>query len=706
MFQFFLIIFLSLSLFAKLPETPLRPVVDEYHGVKVTDNYRWLEDNKSEETIAWTKAQSKHTRAYLDQIKFLPKIKSQLKKWSYFKAPSYYSVFTRGGSFFALKDDPPKNQALVVSLKSLDDLKTEKVLFDPNVIDPTGKTTVDFFEPSYDAKYMAIALSKNGSEVGDLHLYQIADGKKLEDVVPNVHRPTAGGDIAWLPDSTGFFYTRYPQPGERPTSDENFYQQIYFHKIGEPVSSDKYVLGKDFPKIAEIQFGSSPDGASIFAAVANGDGGEYAFFLRDLKGQWKQLCEFTDGVKSVRLGFNDDLYLTSTQNAPKGKILKTSISKPNFKSATVLVPESDVVIDGMVTTKLGFYTVELAGGPSQIRSFDLEGKYLGKLETEPLSSIRGLTRMNDYAILFGSVSYVHEFSYYTYNPRNRGTKVLQPQITSLVRKGPVKFDDIEVKREFATSKDGTKIPLNILYKKGLKKNSKNPTLLYGYGGYGISLSPGFSTHLRLWLSHGGVYVVANIRGGGEFGEEWHLNGNLTKKQNVFDDFISGAEYLIKSKYTSPKHLAIEGRSNGGLLMGAVLTQRPELFRAVVAGVGIYDMLRVELDPNGAFNITEFGTVKNPEQFKAIYDYSPIHHVKEGTAYPAVFITTGANDGRVNPLQSKKMTAALQKATSSKNPILLLVDYGGGHGMGNSRDQWVSDRADTYAFLFKELGMKY
>jgi prolyl oligopeptidase len=277
--------------------------------------------------------------------------------------------------------------------------------------------------------------------------------------------------------------------------------------------------------------------------------------------------------------------------------------------------------------------------------------------------------------------------------------------TAIYTTSPVDFSDLEVIREFATSKDGTKVPLNIIRRKGLKLDGQNPTILYGYGGYGISLSPGFDATRRLWFDAGGVYVVANLRGGGEFGETWHKQGNLTRKQNVFDDFIASAEYLIKKKYTSPDRLAVEGASNGGLLMGAFLTQRPDLARAVVSRVGIYDMLRVELDPNGQFNVTEFGTVKDPEHFKALMAYSPYHRVKEATHYPAVLLATGENDGRVNPMQSRKMTARLQEATTSDNPILYRSTASAGHGIGSSLKDRISEQTDIYTFLFNELGIR-
>jgi prolyl oligopeptidase len=339
----------------------------------------------------------------------------------------------------------------------------------------------------------------------------------------------------------------------------------------------------------------------------------------------------------------------------------------------------------------------MAGGPSEVGIFDLKGKREGSIPTKPVSSVNLGARLQGDEILFGSQSYVEPFGWYRFNPvRRKVTK------TGLAGASAVSFNDAQVVRAFATSKDGTKVPLNIISRKGIKLNGKNPTILYGYGGYDVSLAPSFIRRNRLWLDAGGVYVEANLRGGGEYGEEWHKAGALTNKQNVFDDFAACARYLIDKKYTSPAKLAIEGGSNGGLLMGAALTQHSELFRAVVSYAGWYGMLRVEASPNGAFNVTELGTVKDPDQFRALYAYSPYHHVKDHTAYPAVLFVTGDNDARVEPWHSRKMTARLQAATSSKLPILLRTSSDTGHGTGSGRAARIAQETDVLAFLFDQL----
>ena len=372
---------------------------------------------------------------------------------------------------------------------------------------------------------------------------------------------------------------------------------------------------------------------------------------------------------------------------------------PELKNAAEIVAAGDGVIERIVPTSDALFVGDLLGGPSQIRRFDLNGKNETIIPLPQISAVQEMLALEDGSLLFRDISYTEPAAWF--NCPNQKT---EPVKTALRSTSPVSFADIEVRREFATTKDGTKVPLNILFRKGTKRNGQNPTLLYGYGGYGISMSPNFDFIRRLWFDRSGIYVVANIRGGGEFGEEWHKGGNLTKKQNVFDDFAAAAEYLIKENYTRPEKLAIMGGSNGGLLMGAMITQHPDLFRAAVSSVGIYDMLRVELAPNGAFNVTEFGTVKDPEQFKALYAYSPYHHVVDGTKYPSVLMMTGANDGRVAPYHSRKMTARLLAANKSENRILLRTSSSAGHGIGTALSERIKQLADIYAFLFAQLGI--
>jgi prolyl oligopeptidase len=681
------------------PDTPKKPVASEYHGVTVEDPYQWLESDDDSQVKAWSDAHNQQTRKYLDSFPDRAAIEKQLQEWYAKTSPTYFSLVSRPGILFAMKFQPPKQQPLLVTLASADDLKSEKTVLDPNVLDAKGTTAIDWFVPSLDGKYLAISLSKGGSEDGTLHFYETATGKALPDTIAHVQYPTAGGSAAWNAGATGVYYTRFPRKGERPDGDLNFYQQIYFHKLGTPDTEDSYSIGKDFPRIAEITLQSSRDGKYILATVANGDGGDFAHHLFGSDGKWKQITQFSDQIKLARLGRDDALYLLSRENAPRGKVLRLPLGTPELKNAVEIVPTGQAVIEQIVPTEETLYVSDLLGGPSQIRRFDLNGKNETVIPVPAISAVQEMLALEDGALLFRDLSYTEPAAWFQ---NSKGQT--EPAKTALRSTSPVSFADIEVTREFATSKDGTKIPLNILFRKGTQRDGQNPTLLYGYGGYGISMSPNFDFTRRLWFDRGGVYVVANIRGGGEFGEEWHKAGNLTKKQNVFDDFAAAAEYLIKEKCTRPEKLAVQGGSNGGLLMGAMITQHPDLFRAVVSSVGIYDMLRVELAPNGAFNVTEFGTVKNPDQFKALYAYSPYHHVVDGAKYPAVLMMTGANDGRVAPYHSRKMTARLLAANKSDKPILLRTSSSAGHGIGTALSERIKQLADIYAFLFAQLGM--
>lgn len=690
-------------------ETPNKPVSTDYHGVTVEDPYQWLEEDNDPQVKAWSEAQNQSARQYLDKLPNRAAIEKQLTEWYAKTSPSYFSLVSRPGMLFAMKFQPPKQQPLLVTLASADDLKSEKGVLDPNALDQKGTTTIDWFVPSPDGKRVAVSISKGGSEDGTLHFYETATGKPLPDSIAHVQYPTAGGSAAWNADGTGVYYTRFPRKGERPDADLNFYQQIYFHKLGTSDTEDTYSIGKDFPRIAEIALESSPafgeatagspDGKYILATVANGDGGDFAHYLLGPDGTWKQVTQFSDQIKLARLGRDNALYMISRADAPRGKILRLPLETPALKNAAEIVAAGEAVIEHIVPSTDALYVGDLLGGPSQIRRFDLNGKNETVIPIAPISAVQEMLALQDGAFLFRAVSYTEPAAWF------RCTGKIEPAKTALRSTSPVSFVDIEVTREFATSKDGTKIPLNIMCRKGTKRDGQNPTLVYGYGGYGISMSPNFDFTRRLWFDRGGVYAIANIRGGGEFGEEWHKAGNLTKKQNVFDDFAAAAEYLIKEKYTRPEKLAIQGGSNGGLLMGAMITQHPDLMRAVVSQVGIYDMLRVELAPNGAFNVTEFGTVKDPEQFKALYAYSPYHHVVYGTRYPAILMMTGANDGRVAPYHSRKMVARLDEANKSENPILLRTSSNAGHGIGTALSERIKQLADIYAFLFAQLGIK-
>ena len=683
----------------KYPETARKPVTDEYFGsIKVTDDYRWLEDRKDPAVVAWTAEQNKYTRSTLDA---LPQRKALLARFRELMGgePVSYSGLVDRGTFFAMKRQPPRAQPMIVAMKSPGDTASERVVIDPLKIDPKGTTAIDFFVPSLDGKYLAVAMSEGGSEDGSADVFEVATGRKLSDHVPRVQYPTGGGSIAWDANGTGFYYTRYPQGKERADEDVNFYQQVYFHKLGTPASADTYEIGKDFPRIAEAELESSRDGRYVLATVANGDGGDHAYWLKGAKG-WTKVADYADMVKRARIGRDGNLYLMSLKDAPRGKVLALPLEQPAMASAKVVVPQGEATIIDIDVAKERLFVTCMVGGPSELRVFDLAGKAFGVVPTEAVSTVDVGTVLDDGGVLVSVESFVTPKAWFRYSAADGKLAAIK-----LGGERKVSFADAEVVREMAVSKDGTKVPVNIIMKKGTKLDGSNPTILYGYGGYGLSMMPQYAVSRRIWLDHGGIFVVANLRGGGEFGEAWHLAGNLTKKQAVFDDMIGAAKHLIARGYTKPERLAAMGGSNGGLLMGAMITQAPELFHAVVSFVGIYDMLRVELTPNGAFNVTEFGTVKDRAQFDALYAYSPQHRVKDATAYPAVLLASGANDGRVDPYNSRKFAARLQAASTSGRPVLLRLSGNTGHGMGTALGIRIEEYADTYAFLFDQLGMK-
>ena len=689
---------------SKPPVAARVPVVDEYFGVKVTDDYRWLENATDPQVRLWTMAQNQYARAHLDGLPARPQVKQRVAALLEHASVDRFSLRARGKLLFALKDEPPKQHPFLVTMASPDDPASERVVVDPNVLDSSGRTAIDFYVPSRDGKLVAVSLSEAGSEAGSVHVYDVATGKERGEIVPRVNGGTAGGSVAWSVDGRGFFYTRYPRDGERATADMEFYQQVYFHEIGKSTKDDRYELGKDLPRIAEIALRASDDGRYLVASVANGDGGDIEHFVRSPTGKWTKLAGFEDKVVHVEHGRDESLYLLSRAGAPRGKVLRVSARTPSLEKAEVVVAESEVVVQDFEATATKLYVTDIVGGPSQLRIVPLrpDAKTVATIvPTLPVSTVGQLLHLGGDELLFRSESFTTPPAWYRVKADGA-----PPKKSALFMTSEADFSDSEVLRDTCTSKDGTKVPITIVRKKGMPTDGSAPLLLNGYGGYNVVEEPHFAPSRRAWIEQGGVYALANIRGGGELGEPWHEQGKLTKKQNVFDDFFACAAMLVERGHTKRERLAIIGGSNGGLLMGAELTQHPDAFRAVVSFVGIYDMLRVELAPNGAFNVTEFGSVKDRAQFDALFAYSPLHHVKDKTAYPAVLMLTGANDPRVDPYHSRKMTARLQAATSSGRPVLLRTSDDSGHGIGTPLAARIEEQTDVYAFLFHELGMAY
>jgi prolyl oligopeptidase len=704
----------ALAALPALPATPTGNTVDIIQGVRVADPYRWLEDWNDPKVQAWSDAQNTRTRAFLDPLPGRAGVQTQLTQFIKAASPSYAGLAARGDHVFALYNDPAKQQPALVVLNASADPKSRAALLDPNAIDAQGHTEIDWFVPSNDGTKVAVSLSQNGSEDGTLHVYDVATGKEIDTPIPRVQFGTAGGSLAWTADDKGFWYTRYPGP-DAPQSEQHFNMRVYFHALGSDAAKDPLVLGKNegLERVSEVFLSNRYDRKSIMAMVQRGDGNIWAYYVLAEGAKPVQIGTYDDQIVYATIGPDDAVYGISRMNASNGKIvkLKPPFAEHGLASAPVVVPENQsAILSGgaeQAEPDLNFsndrlFVRDIIGGPNQVRIFALDGTSEGRL---PLPEIAGNSEIEPLAsgdILFDVSTYLRPRYYAVWHPKTGSSEETELKVTS-----PINFDDTEVVREFATSKDGTKVPVNIIRRKGTILNGRNPALLYGYGGYGISQTPRFvGATWRLWLDRGGVYAIANIRGGSEFGESWHTEGMLTKKQNVFDDFAAAGQYLIDAHYTNHDKLTLLGGSNGGLLMGAMITQHPALARAVVSAVGIYDMLRVELDPNGAFNVTEFGTVKDPAQFKALYAYSPYHHVVNGTAYPAVLMLTGATDPRVNPMQSRKFTAALQAATSARtHPILLRTSKNSGHGIGSSLDERIAETTDQLTFLFDQLGMR-
>lgn len=689
------------------PAAAVRPVKDVYHGVAVEDPYRWLENGADPEVRAWSAGQNAAARAYLDRIPAIAGIRKRVTELMAEGSPRYDALSWASGRLFALKTQPPAQQAILVVMESAADPASERVLFDPNAVDPSGGMSIDFFEASFDGRFVAVSVSSGGSEAGDVQVIDVAGRHRLDDLVPRVNGGTAGGSVAWNADGTGFWYTRYPRPGERDDAELGFHQQVYFHALGTPTKADRYELGRDLPRIAEIRLESSRDGRFVIALVQKGDGGEFTLHLRDASGRWSRVADYDDRVVAATLDDRGSLWMVSHEGAPRGMVRRLALdAAPEARRAEVVVPELEDAIETDFSRARGIWTSERRlfvryqqGGPNAVRVFDLSGAPKGTLPLLPISSVGDLVPLDGDDVLFRNESWLSPPAWMRWSAA-AGT--VAP--TALVERSTADFSDCEVVRDQAVSKDGTRVPISILRRRGIALDGTHPTLLYGYGGYGLSRKPAFQARLKLWLERGGVYAVAHLRGGGEFGEAWHLQGNLVNKQNVFDDFHACARRLVDAGTTTPGRLAILGGSNGGLLMGAVLTQHPDCCRVVVSSVGVYDMMRVERTPNGAFNVPEFGTVQDPVLFKAMRAYSPYHNVRDGARYPAILMMTGDNDPRVDPWHSRKMVARLQAASASGAPILLRTSASSGHGIGTALSERIEESTDLFAFVIAQLGM--
>lgn len=681
---------------------------ESYHGISVEDPYRWLEDWTDPAVRAWSDAQSACARRFLDALADAPKIRARLTELlTVARGTTYAGVRFQNGRLFALRSTAEVQQPSLIWFADVDASAAPAVVLDLMRYDPSGRTSIDWYVPSPDGRLVAVSMSSAGSERGTLRIFDSSTGRQLDEPpIDNVNNATAGGDLAWSIDGEGFFYTRYPQRGERPDSELAFHQQIYYHTIGTSPKDDRYELGADLPSIAAFRLRVQKESGRVIAWVQNGDSGQFRFFLRERDGRWRPFGSFEDGHFEAAFGKGDDIYVGTTAGAPRGKVIRLSAGDLEFGRAQTVVPESTAALSNsfywrdsptITVSDDKLLLVYQAGGPTELRVVSTGGEVVSGPTVEPTSYISSVTALSGHEVMFAVESFVTPRHWQRYDLRTRAIKPILPNPA-----GASSWNDVSVVREFASSRDGTRVPVSIVRLRGVKTRG---LLLTGYGGYRISTTPHFEADLRVLLEQGVAYAVANIRGGAEFGEDWHRYGSLTAKQNVFDDFIAVAEHLLDRRYMPRGKLAMTGTSNGGLLMGAVLTQRPQLAQAVVSKVGVYDSLRNELDANGIFNIPEFGTVRDERQFRALLAYSPYHQVR-AARYPAVLLLTGANDSRVNPMHSRKMLARLQAANLARTPLLLRTSDSTGHGAGTPLSAQIEELTDAYAFTMSALSIPY
>lgn len=678
------------------PAARTEEVSDTYHGTKVADPYRWLEDPDSPESRAWIEAENKITFGYLESIPQRSSIKERLTRlWNYEK---YGTPGKEGGRYFYTKNDGLQNQSVLYVAESLE--ATPRVLIDPNTLRADGTAALAGTSITDDGKLMAYGIAEAGSDWNVWKVRDVATGQDLPDEI----RWVKFGGASWKKDGSGFFYSRFdePKPGQA-LEDLNKSQKIYYHKLGDPQSQDVLVYGRPDQPEWYIFGGVTEDGRFLVINVEPGSKVENGLFYKDLSKPDSPVVELLnkfDSQYSFVGNDGDTFWVKSDLDAPRGRVWAININHPERSAWKEVIPQTRNALQGVSVTGDRFFCNYLEDAKSLVTVHDLNGKHLTDVKFPGICTAGG----------FGGKRTDTE-TFYSFSGYNTPTQIFRYDIPSgkseLFRAAKVEFNpgDFETKQVFYKSKDGTKVPMFITSKKGLKKDGKNPTLLYGYGGFNISVTPGFSPTSIAWMEMGGVYAVANLRGGGEYGEDWHQGGIKLKKQNVFDDFIGAAEYLVDQKYTSPSKLAIQGGSNGGLLVGACVNQRPDLFGAAIPQVGVMDMLRFHKFTVGWGWVGDYGSSDDAEQFGALQKYSPYHNLKKGTCYPATMVTTADHDDRVVPAHSFKYAAALQAAQGCNNPVLIRIDVRAGHGAGKPTGKRIEEAADILSFLVKSLDVQ-
>ena len=673
------------------PETPQVEQTDNYHGVEVKDPYRWLEDPDSEETKAWVEAQNKVTFGFLENISERETIRERLTKlWDYEK---YGIPIKKGERYFYFKNDGLQNQSVLYTLNQLEE--EPQVLLDPNQFSEDGTVALSGVAISDNGQFLAYGISKSGSDWQEWQVRNVETGEDFSDHLQWIKFSGA----TWTKDNEGFFYSRYDAPTEgKQLEQANYYQKLYYHRLGTEQSEDILIYERPDEKEWMFDADVTEDGKYLIISVSKGTDPKNLVFYQNLEQSQSEVQElisnFTASFDFIE--YEGSLFWFRTDyDAPKGRLIGIDLTQPeNWQE---IVPETENTLEGISVLNHQFILDYLQNARSRLQIHALDGTYIKDIELPGIGSVGGFNgKREDTETFYAYTSFTTPTTIYRYN--------LETGESTIFRQPTVDFnpDNYETRQVFYRSKDGTQIPMFITHKKGLLLNGNNPTLLYGYGGFNVSLTPSFSVSRLVWMEMGGVYAVPNLRGGGEYGEAWHQAGTKHNKQNVFDDFIAAAEWLIEHRYTSSQKLAISGGSNGGLLVGACMTQRPDLFGAALPAVGVMDMLRFHKFTIGWAWCSDYGSPDNEEEFQTLYQYSPLHHLKEGTAYPSTLITTADHDDRVVPAHSFKFAAALQAAHTGDNPVLIRIETKAGHGAGKPTSKRIEEVADQMGFLMAVL----
>ncbi|MDP4663248.1 MAG: prolyl oligopeptidase family serine peptidase [Salibacteraceae bacterium] len=667
-------------------------VVEDYFGTKVADPYRWLEDDRSAETEAWVTAQNEVSFGYLQKIPFRDKIKDRLTDlWNYEK---YSAPFKRGDFTYFYKNDGLQNQYVLYREKQ--DGQSE-VFLDPNAFSEDGTTSLAGLSFSEDGSLLAFAISEGGSDWRKVILMNASSKEIIEDTLIDIKF----SGLAWK-GNEGLYYSSYDKPKDgSELSGLTQFHKLFYHKLGTPQKTDKMIFGGEETPRRYVGGDVTEDGNFLIITAATSTTGN-ELYMQDLRNPASKIVKLVDNFDNdynVIHSLGDILFIETNYKAPNGRVMSMNVKSPEMENWKELIPETENVLRiGAAGGK--FFANYLKDATSMVQQFDIDGNMEREIELPGIGSVGGFGgRLEDTELYYTFTSYVYPPTIFKFD--------ISSGTSELYKESGVKFnpEEYESKQVFYASKDGTKVPMIITYKKGIKLDGTNPTMLYGYGGFNISLTPSFSTSNIVLLENGGVYAVANLRGGGEYGEKWHTAGTKTQKQNVFDDFIAAAEWLIENKYTSSEKLAIAGGSNGGLLVGATMTQRPELMKVAFPAVGVLDMLRYHQFTSGAGWKYDYGTSdESREMFNYLLGYSPVHNAKKGTHFPATMVTTGDHDDRVVPAHSFKFAAALQDAHEGENPVLIRIAVNAGHGAGKPTSMIIQEQADNWAFMFYNMGI--